>query len=238
MEIRNLMEDAVLATVGELFELEEKDTRLGLCTCGQCRLDVACYVLNRIKPEYILSGRGLAYSERDMLEKVQRRADIISIAREGWSKVAHNPRVTADHGGVYSRDLPMGPSFNIPTVMGRVFNGLNYEPLSQGKISLTINGILAPMVDRNWQNPFILAQATAGTFIFWPRPEAATAAGSIKSFSCELSIDVDGFDPLSHYFEFDVVADRSAKDEFSLLHSTKIPDLTLFPRGTEEGQDD
>ena len=75
MEIRNLMEDAVLAAVGELFELEEKDPRLGLCTCGQCRLDVACYVLNRIKPEYILSGRGLAYSERDMLEKVQRLFD-------------------------------------------------------------------------------------------------------------------------------------------------------------------
>jgi competence protein ComFB len=238
MEIRNLMEDAVLATVSELFELEEKDLKLGFCTCGQCRLDVACYVLNRIKPEYILSGRGLAYSERDMLEKVQRRADIITIAREGWSKVGHNPRVTADHEGAYSRDLPLGPAFNIPTIMGRAFNGLTYEPLSQGTISLFINGILAPMVDRNWQNPFILGQATSGTFIFWPRPEASTASGSIKSFSCELRVEVDGFDPLSHYFEFDVVAEGAAKGEFSLIHSTKIPDLTLFPKGTEEGQDD
>ncbi|HRZ64078.1 MAG TPA: late competence development ComFB family protein, partial [Spirochaetia bacterium] len=70
MEIRNLMEDAVKAVVDELFELEAKDQRLGYCLCDQCRLDVACYVLNRIKPEYIVSSRGLAYSEKEGLDKV------------------------------------------------------------------------------------------------------------------------------------------------------------------------
>jgi len=34
MEIRNLMEDAVKAVVEELFEIENREHRLGYCTCA------------------------------------------------------------------------------------------------------------------------------------------------------------------------------------------------------------
>ena len=77
MDIRNIMEDAVKVLVEELFEREDREKRLGYCTCDQCKLDVQCYVLNRVKPEYIVSSRGLAYSEKEGLDKVQRRADLI-----------------------------------------------------------------------------------------------------------------------------------------------------------------
>lgn len=231
MDIRNLMEDAVLALVDELFEAEERDRRLGFCTCGQCRLDVVCYVLNRMKPEYIVSGRGLAYSERDAHERVQRRADIISIAKEGWSRVSHQPRLTADHAArAVQKELPEGPAFNFPTVMGRVFNGLNFEPLAEGDVRLLAEGELMPMVDANWQNPFVLAQATAGTFIFWPRPREAAQAGEERRFSFELKASLAGFEPLSHFFELELAADRSARGEFSLQRVQKIPDLYLFPK--------
>ena len=232
MEIRNLMEDAVLSAVGELFTLEEREGRLGYCTCGQCRLDVACYVLNRVKPEYIVSSRGMAYSERDFQGKIQRQADIISLAREGWALVDHRPRNSAEHkGGELVRDMPEGPACNIPAVMGRVFNGLNFEPLAEGEVRLTINGRLAAMVDQNWQNPFTLAQATAGTYIFWPRPEEAASAGEERSFSCELRVEVKGFEPAVHYFDFALAADKAAKEDFSLLGVHKIPDLYLFKTG-------
>ncbi|MBL8968760.1 MAG: late competence development ComFB family protein [Spirochaetaceae bacterium] len=231
MEIRNLLEDAVLSLIDELFATEEKDKRLGFCTCGQCRLDVACYVLNRIKPEYIVSSRGLAYRERDSLERVQRRADIITTAKEGWARVSHQPRATADHAlQRIVHDLPEGPAFNFPTVMGRAFNGLNFEPLASGEVRLLMDGKPLPMVDANWQNPFVLAQATAGTFIFWPRPQASKAAGEESRFAFELCVEVPGFDPVSHYFELDLASDRAAKDEFSLQRVHKIPDLYLFPR--------
>jgi len=234
MEIRNLMEDAVLAAVGELFSLEEKDQRLGYCTCGQCRLDVACYVLNRIKPEYIVSSRGMAYSERDFQAKLQRQADIISLAKEGWALVTHRPRATADHAGSsIARNMPEGSAFNLPAVMGRVFNGLNFEPLADGVVKLIVNRKLATMVDQNWQNPFVLAQATAGTYIFWPRPEDASVAGEERSFSCELRVEVEGFEPAIHYFDFDLAADKAAKEEFSLLRVHKIPDLYLFKSGSD-----
>jgi competence protein ComFB len=230
MEIRNLMEDVVLAVVGELFELEDHDHRLGFCTCGQCRLDVACYVLNRMKPEYIVSGRGVAYSERDFQVKVQRRADIITLAKEGWGHVDHSPRPNIDHGSQKVRELPEGPVFNLPTVMGRAFNGLNFEPLAAGTVSLLVDGSLSPMIDANWQNPFVLAKATAGTFILWPRPLPVPDAGTSRHFAFEIKVEVPGFEPISHFFELDLASDRAVKDEFSLQHVHKVPDLYLFPK--------
>lgn len=93
MDIRNIMEDAVKVLVEELFEREDREKRLGYCTCDQCKLDVECYVLNRVKPEYIVSSRGLAYSEKEGLDKVQRQADLISLVKEAWGKVSHTPRL-------------------------------------------------------------------------------------------------------------------------------------------------
>lgn len=231
MEIRNLMEEAVLGVVDELFAAEERDKGLGFCTCGQCRLDVACYVLNRIKPEYIVSSRGLAYSERDFLEKVQKRADIISLAKDGWARVSHQPRPTADHASRrVTQDLPAGPAFNLPTIMGRAFNGPNFEPLSEGEVRLFVDGAEAAMVDPNWQNPFTLAQATAGTYIFWPRPFTASREGQERRFAFEVRVLVPGLEPLSHFFELEIAADREAKGEFSLQRTHKLPDLYLFPK--------
>ena len=65
MDIHNLMEDIVLDTVNELFDAKVQGASSVWCTCRQCRMDVACFVLNRLKPEYVLSGRGGAYSEID-----------------------------------------------------------------------------------------------------------------------------------------------------------------------------
>jgi competence protein ComFB len=238
MDIKNLMEEAVLSAVDELFKVEDVDRKLGFCTCGQCRLDVACYVLNRVKPEYIVSSRGLAYSERDFMALVQKRADVITLAREGWSRVAHRPRTTADHGLAMLIDsLPEGPAFNIPTIMGRVFNGLNFEPIAQGEVRLLMEGSPAPMVDPNWQNPFVLAQATAGTFIFWVCPAKAEAVGQKRLFTFEVRAVVPGLDEASHFFEIEVVSEREAKAEFSHHGVHKLPDLLLFAHSDDDDSD-
>jgi competence protein ComFB len=237
MDIKNLMEEAVLSSVDELFAAEKTEGKTGFCVCGQCRLDVACYVLNRIKPEYIVSSRGLAYSERDFMETMQKRADIIVLAREGWSKVAHRPRQTADHAlATLVTNLPEGPAFNIPTIMGRVFNGLNFEPIATGEIQLYIDGEPAPMVDLNWQNPFTLAKATAGTYIFWACPTAAPAIGDKRLFSCEVRALVPGLEGASHFFELEVVAEKEAKADFSHHSVHKLPDLLLFAHSDEEDE--
>jgi len=238
MEIRNLMEDAVKAMVDELFESEKRDPRLGYCVCDQCRLDVACYVLNRVKPEYIVSSRGLAYSEREGLEKVQRRADVISLVKEGWGKVTHAPRPTSDHTGARpASGAVSGPVYNFPTLMGRVFDGRTFAPLGEGSVKLLMGGEEAQMVDPNWQNPFVLAGATGGTYIFWPRPVSASTEDGSRSFVFEIGVSVPGFDPLSHFIELELAPDKAERLDFSLQRVHKIPDLYLFPEGQSDEED-
>lgn len=238
MEIRNVMEDAVKVMVEELFEREDREKRLGYCTCDQCKLDVACYVLNRVKPEYIVSSRGLAYSEKEGLDKVQRQADLISFVKEGWGKVSHSPRPTSDHvGGRTLGSGREGPVFNFPTIMGRAFDGRTFAPLGEGVVRLLSEGAEAIMVDPNWQNPFVLAGATGGTFIFWPGPIAASPEEKERKFGFEIKVEVPELELLSHYIEIDIVPEQSARLDFSLQRVFKVPDLYLFPAG-EADEDD
>lgn len=239
MDVRNVMEDAVKSLVDELFAAEDRDKRLGFCTCDQCRLDVECFVLNRVKPEYIVSSRGLAYSEKEGLDKVQRQADLISLVKEGWGKVSHSPRPTSGHagpkGGLAERE---GPTYNFPTIMGRVFDGRTFAPLGEGVVRLYANGEEVEMVDPNWQNPFVLAGATGGTFIFWPKAIPAGHEGAERNFVFELKVDVPGLEVLSHFIELDLSPERSARMDFSLQRVHKVPDLYLFPEGQADEEED
>ncbi len=238
MEIRNLMEYSVKAVVDELFDNETREPHLGYCTCDQCRLDVECYVLNRVKPEYIVSSRGLAYSEKEGLDKVQRRADIISLVKEGWGRVTHAPRTTSDHNAPHAvLESIQGPAYNFPTIMGRAFDGRTFAPVPEGKVTLLEAGREVVMVDSNWQNPFILAGGTAGTYIFWPLPLAAPAQAEARTWTFEIRVDVPGFDSISHFIELQLEVEAEVRSDFSLQRVHKIPDLYLFPVGTDEGGD-
>jgi competence protein ComFB len=241
MDIRNVMEDSVKAVVEELFEIEAKEKRLGFCTCDQCKLDVACYVLNRVKPEYIVSSRGLAYSEKEGLDKVQRRADVISLVKEGWGKVSHAPRPSSDHASPRSAAAEIeGPIYNFPTIMGRVFDGRTFAPLGDGTVKLVAGGADVEMLDPNWQNPFVLAGATGGTFIFWPKPLPAASDDAARKFVFEIKIDVPGLESPSSFVELSLVPERNARLDFSLQRVHKVPDLYLFPLsqgGESEEQD-
>jgi competence protein ComFB len=239
MDVRNVMEDAVKSLVDELFEAENRDRRLGFCTCDQCRLDVECFVLNRVKPEYIVSSRGLAYSEREGLDKIQRQADLISLVKEGWGKVSHSPRPTSDHAGQKSAVAEHeGPIYNFPTIMGRVFDGRTFAPLGEGVVRLYASGEEVRMVDPNWQNPFVLAGATGGTFIFWPKAIPAGHEDGERSFVFEIEVEVPGLEKLSHFIEVALSPERSARMDFSLQRVHKVPDLYLFPEGQSDEEDD
>ena len=232
MEIRNIMEDAVKSMVQELFERENREKRLEYCTCDQCKLDVVCYVLNRVKPEYIVSSRGLAYSEKEGLDKVQRQADLISMVKEGWGKVSHSPRPTSDHAGGIPLNVDLkGPVFNFPTIMGRVFDGRTFAPLGEGSVRLLSGGEEVAMVDPNWQNPCVLAGATGGTYIFWPRAMVALLQEADRKVVFEIKVEVAGLEGLSHYIEIISAPEPSTRLDFSLQRVSKVPDLFLFPEG-------
>ncbi len=231
MEIHNLTEDLVRTTIDDLFDEEERVKKLGYCTCFQCRLDVACYALNKVKPEYVVSGRGMAYADLDYADKLQREADIVSVVKEGWARIDQTKRPHFTHQSSHAKPtFPAGPVYNFPSIMGRLFNGANFEPFSGIEIGLYAGDELVPMMDLNWQNPCSLVKNTAGTYIFWPYPEVAEEPGAKKTFSFRVFVQVAGFEDLSHYFELELISETSVVDQFSIQRAHKLPDLYLFPK--------
>jgi hypothetical protein len=121
--------------------------------------------------------------------------------------------------------------------MGRVFDGRTFAPLGEGSVRLIAEGVEVEMLDPNWQNPFVLAGATGGTFIFWPHPLAAAAGEAERRFVFEIKVEVPGLERLSHYIEMALSPERSARRDFSLQRVHKVPDLYLFPEGQGEEND-
>jgi len=231
MEIHNLMEDVVRSAVEELFDAEERSPKLGFCTCAQCRMDVCCYVLNRIPPEYVTSGRGVVHGETDWSGKVQRTADVLSLVREGWTRINQKKRPQYHQGpSKATPELPAGPVFNFPSVMGRVLNGADFSPLADIQVGLYRDGELVPMIDPNWQNPCRIVRETEGMYIFWPRPHPAGSVGDEAVFQFRVYAELPGYEEVSHYFELPLVAEPSAVDQITVRKVHKLPDLYAFPK--------
>ena len=92
-------------------------------------------------------------------------------------------------------------------------------------------GRLVAMVDPNWQNPCVLAGATGGTYIFWPRAMVALLQEADRKVVFEIKVEVAGLEGLSHYIEIISAPEPSTRLDFSLQRVSKVPDLFLFPEG-------
>lgn len=233
MYIHNLMEDLVKHTVNELFETVRVNRDPDWCTCSQCKMDVVCYVLNRLKPEYVVSSRGIAYTDHDYGERLQLKADITSMAREGWSRIdsAKRPNHAHENGEADSEvKTSKGPMFNLPPIMGRVFNGLNFEPIYGATVSLFMGDELIRMIDSNWQNPYQIVKNTAGTFTFWPKPIAAEKSGEKMIGSMRVRIELPEFETLNHYCEMEIISEEEGSNRFSMQSMHRLPDLYMFKR--------
>ena len=168
MNVHNLMEDLAYTEVNGLFDTAKESKAPWLtCSCNQCRLDTICYVLNKIQPHYIKSGRGLAYSQlEDFVDKTQITADINRLGLEGMKKVLSTKR---PHSPIIS-NLPDSPVFNFPTFMGRILDGRTFEPIKEVSVLLLRDSKKAESIDSSWENPYRITEHTPGAFTFWVKP--------------------------------------------------------------------
>jgi len=239
MELHNTVEDIVIARVGEVFDALNEGNKGNICTCDQCRMDVICYVLNRTTPRYISSHRGASRVQKESLEYQQSFADITALVHDGLKKVNHNLRPNFSHGSQDDKANAAGnfPSFNIPTIMGRIFNGNNFEPLSDIVVELLLDGELVAMKDKNWQNPYRMVSNTNGNFSFWPAPVKAGGEGEKKVFEFLIKVKAPDFDDLNHFFSVAVDSEKQSAGSFNLERTFRLPDLYMFPPGGDEEAD-
>ena len=233
MDIHNTTEELVISEINTICNsLDAEGKPSGICTCNQCRQDAACYVLNRTVPHYVVSHRGLARVNQEMNQ--QNRADLSALAYEALKRVSHNQRPNFEHkSGIQTPSVSDTPSFNIPPIMGQVFSGLNFSPITGITVELLQNGALAEMRDNNWQNPYNLIPNTGGTFTFWPKPVPAEKIDISKIFEFTIKIAAPDFAEMNHVASINVVSEL-AVPSISLSRTFKLPDLYLFPPGEEK----
>jgi hypothetical protein len=221
------MEEMVYEAVNDLFDTAKANKAPWLtCSCNQCRLDTICYVLNKIPPRYIKSGRGLAYSQfEESLDKSQLAADISRIGLEGMKKVLSSKRPHSRSGN----DLPDTPVFNFPTFVGRIFDGQTFEPVKDVSVLLMMNSEKAVSIDHSWENPYHVTAHTPGTFTFWVKPVSVEKEGLHRVFPFEIHVDRRGYDPIRYFFEIALTSESVVRTAYTAEHAFILPDLHLFP---------
>lgn len=228
MEIHNLMEDAVTRAVNDLCDDDEREGSKRYCTTEECRLDAICYVLNRIEPHYVTSGRGLAHLGSEIENDAQLQIDIMLLVKEGLGRVTSVQRsfyADSEHKAVPPQE---GPCFNFPTIKGRLFSGRSFEPVEDLEIALYLDGEPATMFDSRWQNPYRIVSNTPGTFLFWPAPIPATEAGQRRSFNCELRVDDPRYEEFRHFFSVELESDHRFSGTFYYSRDFILQDLYIF----------
>jgi len=228
MRVHNLVKDLVVQKVEELFADASELQALALDQDPGSKFDVICYVLNRTPAMYVVSGRGIAHNETlDYQKKVQQLADITRLVKEGMESVGRNRRSRTD--GTFG-EAQLGPFLNFPSIIGRMFNGVNFEPVHDLTVGLYQDGQLVKVIDPNWQNPYRLVLNTAGTYLFWPHPQTASPGEQNRTVEMELRVDDPRFEPLHYFFSLTVTSEPEFIDFVNTTTSTRLKDLYLFPR--------
>ena len=78
--LRNITEEDVEEMLNKLLP-----TMPNVCSCKTCRLDMATYALNRLKPNYVRSDKGALFHKVDLSSSAQAKTDI-SIAEKRLKK--------------------------------------------------------------------------------------------------------------------------------------------------------
>lgn len=226
MKIHNLFEEEVATRVDNMYAQAKKMNASWLkCDCQQCRLDTTCYVLNRLQPKYIVSGRGVThvFSEKNR----QTIADMEALILEAMKIVSSVQRPYHNNNIQTESNSMQGDVYNFPTFVGSVFDGFTFEPLENAEVSLKLDGKLCSMIDFTWANPCTTRKSTKGTYSFLVQSEPATEEN--KTFSFTVEVKAKGYESLAYTFSVPVFKENDEQKSIDSTYSLKLKDLFLFP---------
>ncbi len=229
MKLHNILEEEVIDRIRNIYNDAEKNKTPWLtCSCEQCQLDTAAYVLNRMPPRYVVSERGIAHAEAQ--SESQLDADVDQCIIEGMKQVASVTR--AFHGKTSSKGASKkasGVSYNFPIFSGALFDGNSFEPLQNATITLKYENEACEMHNVSWINPYTLHSKNNGRYAFWIKPLSCDESNEEKVFNFLIEIQSNGYEDTM--FSFSVTAKCSAKIKQTPDTTQKITiqDLYLFP---------
>ena len=227
MTVHNILEEEVIERVNNIYnQAKQQGVAWLTCDCEQCRLDTTSYVLNRMPPKYIVSGRGMNHNISST--DAQQKADMDSLIFEAMRIVSSVQRPFHAQQNENETQDEIGEFYNFPTFIGSVFDGETFEPLSDAIITLKMNNQVVPMIDHTWTNPCTTTKATKATYSFWTKPQQATEQSKVFKFTIEIC--AEGYENITYAFELPVMKEGKAKKALNSTYSLKIQDLFLFKK--------
>ncbi len=222
------MEESVLRIVDDICDDDEASAAPRYCTSAECRMDAACFVLNRIPQRYVSSQRGQAHTELELSRDQQLFVDMVTLAHEGLRRVSSVRRSFYGEANTFVRSVS-GPHFYLPTIKGRLFNGTSFELITDVEVQLLHDESPVTMIDSRWQNPYPIVVNTAGTYLFWPQPVQAPHDGEERVFEYEIRVESDQYEPFRHFFAITRTSVDQIPDALEMGGERRLPDLYLVP---------
>lgn len=224
MQIYNITQEKVSELVNKAFDSDDRPKEL--CLCYQCRLDVICYVLNRAKPVYVLSERGIAHLKDNYSNSLQELADLTRLIENGIKLVSQAKR--EHHLDPLDSDVPKAAAyFNFPTITGSVLSGVTFAPVD-ANVTLILDDKLVEMKDSRWSNPLKLNAKSNENYLYWPKAITSDKVGEERTFIFQLKIEAEGYEPSSHIFELDLVAEEEFNNNFQAHNTHTCNNVLLF----------
>lgn len=229
--IHNMMEELILEHVNSLYDQVVAGGSSWLsCDCENCRMDTVTYVLNRIPPRYVVSGRGVTHNANLLNINTQLNADVNKLCVEGMRLVNNAKRPyhnTKRKTGTIIHSAGEA-AFNFPTFFGNIFDGNTFEPLSDANVLLKIDGKIADMQDITWTNPCLTYKATKGNYTFWVAPQSANSEAIKKDFTFTVEVSAYGYQETKYSFTVPFYSEKLDRSMINSNYSLKIKDIFLF----------
>lgn len=203
MILRNNMEDLVQNIVEVLLQ----DADNNFWSNENHKYDLICYVLNRVKPKYITSGRGILHYESNMEKNVQESVDVFSIAAEGMRLIENRRKVKEE-----KTDLELDKKvdkrnsyYNFPCIIGKIISMKTWAEIHDVTVTLKhkigTEFYQTAMINSQWNNPYTISEKTDGYFTFYPSPiQGDSEAGESKQFDFLLIFESDKFPKVEKIF--------------------------------------
>lgn len=83
--LKNIMEDDVEYQLNQLLP-----TMPNICACEQCRLDMATYALNRLKPNYVRTNTGALFHKLNT-SSTQAKTEILTAVVTAINTIGAHP---------------------------------------------------------------------------------------------------------------------------------------------------
>ena len=84
--LKNIMEDAVEYQLNKLLP-----TMPNVCSCDNCKLDMASYALNRLSPQYVRTITGALFQKLNNYQP-QAEVEILTVVISAINKIGSHPQ--------------------------------------------------------------------------------------------------------------------------------------------------